>query len=330
MVSSQTLQGIAAVLRAGGEVSLEVADFPCFAHDGLAADAHVSPETLAAIAAGLSDRDACVFERAAQAAEAGETAWLGFKVVYDAAAAVANVDNEVTPKYGNAGSANAEQFPFFCNEAGEVVCGRAYSPRDEFQMLDVTRGPSMHTQQFDGLTWVAVPLSGTIRVWLLGATDASAEVAALASHVGFDVVAVDYDADYLSPERFGGVQRLLLAGGDFSELSKAKPSPADYACVLTRGHMFDPDACVWAASNHLRYIGMMGCKGKNDTVHDLVLSQGLTEEDWQRIKRPIGLKFGAKTPAELAIAIVAELVDERYKQRTSAEARARHEADLGR
>ena len=75
---------------------------------------------------------------------------------------------------------------------------------------------------------------------------------------------------------------------------------------------------------------MMGCKGKNDTVHNLVLAQGGTELDWQRVKRPIGLKFGAKTPAELAIAIVAELVDVRYQQRYSAEARAKHDASLGR
>ena len=53
------------------------------------------------------------------------------------------------------------------------------------------------------------------------------------------------------------------------------------------------------------------CKGKNSTVHDLVLARGASEADWERIKRPIGLKFGAKTPAELAISIVAELVDVR-------------------
>ena len=65
-------------------------------------------------------------------------------------------------------------------------------------------------------------------------------------------------------------------------------------------------------------------------VHDLVIGAGVTEEDWGRIKRPIGLKFGAKTPAELAIAIVAELVDVRYRDRYSQEARDRHEASLGR
>ena len=57
---------------------------------------------------------------------------------------------------------------------------------------------------------------------------------------------------------------------------------------------------------------------------------GATEDDWARVKRPIGLKFGAETPAELAIAIVGELVDVRYQQRYSEEARERHEKSLGR
>jgi len=188
----------------------------------------------------------------------------------------------------------------------------------------------MHNEQFDGLTWVSVPLFDQVRVVLLGASDAAAEVAALADHVGFHVVAVDYDPAYLNEERFPAAERVLLHGGNFDELANLPGDAGDYVCVLTRGHMFDPEGCVWAVQAGARYIGMMGCAGKNSTVHDLVIGAGVTEEDWGRIKRPIGLKFGAKTPAELAIAIVAELVDVRYRDRYSQEARDRHEASLGR
>ena len=197
-------------------------------------------------------------------------------------------------------------------------------------MKDVTRGPSMHNEQFEGLTWLSVPLFDQVRVWLLGASDAAAEVSALAAHVGFAVTAVDYDPAYLSPERFPDATRVLLEGGNFDGLASLTPAPGDYVCVLTRGHMFDPDSCVWAVRHGVHYVGMMGCKGKNSTVHDLVIARGATEEQWERIKRPIGLKFGAKTPAELAIAIVAELVDVRYRQRYSVEAQAKHDASLGR
>ena len=325
-----TLQNIISDLGAGRTPALPIEEFPCFSPAALEGNEHVDPTYLQVIAGSLTAADIPVFERALRAMDEGDLAWIGFKVVYDAAEACRNTDNEVTKKYGDVGSADGEPLVFFCNDAKEIVASRAYSDRDKFQMKDATRGPSMHNEQFEGLTWLSVPLFDAVRVWLLGASDAASEVAALAAHVGFEVTAVDYDPAYLNEGRFPDAHRILLEGGDFDGLADLACAPEDYVCVLTRGHMFDPEGCVWATRHGAHYVGMMGCKGKNDTVHDLVLAKGATEQDWERVKRPIGLKFGAKTPAELAIAIVAELVDVRYRQRYSAEARARHEASLGR
>ena len=314
-MTRETIEAIIADGRAGRVPELSVADFPAFSEEATAGDPHIGPETLAAIAATLIEADIPTFERALRALDEGDLAWLGFKVVYDAAAAVGNVDNEVTKKYGEVGSADGEPLVFFCNDAKEIVASRELSPRDIFQAKDVTRGPSMHNDQFDGLTWASEPLFGKVRVWLLGASDAAVEVAVLAEHVGFHVIAVDYDPAFLNAERFPGAERIMLHGGDFDELANMPGSAADYVCVLTRGHMFDPQACLWALGNHAHYI---------------VVGAGISEADWDRVKLPIGLKFGAKTPAELAIAIVAELVDVRYRERYSDEARARHEKSLGR
>ncbi|WP_282209712.1 XdhC family protein [Parvibacter caecicola] len=329
-MKKETLEAIVVALQEGCTPVLPVEEFACFSEEATAGDAHKGPETLQAIAATLTPADIPTFQRAIRAIDEGDLAWLGFKVVFDSQAAVTNVDNEVTKKYGQQGSADGQPLVFFCNDAKEIVASRPYSPRDTFQMKDVTRGPSMHNDQFDGLTWASEPLFGKVRVWLLGASDAAVEVAALANHVGFHVIAVDYDPAFLSPERFPEAERILLHGGNFTELANMPARPEDYVCVLTRGHMFDPEACVWACQNGVHYVGMMGCSGKNDRVRELVLEGGVSEADWQRVKRPIGLKFGAKTPAELAIAIVAELVDVRYRQRYSQEARDLHDAHLGR
>lgn len=326
----KTLERIVADLEAGRAPALSADEFPCFSPAALEGNEHVDSTYLQVIADSLTAADIPVFERALRAMDEGDLAWIGFKVVYDAAEACRNTDNEVTKKYGDVGSADGEPLVFFCNDAKEIVASRAYSDRDKFQMKDATRGPSMHNEQFEGLTWLSVPLFDAVRVWLLGASDAASEVAALAAHVGFEVTAVDYDPAYLNEGRFPDARCILLEGGNFDGLADLACAPEDYVCVLTRGHMFDPEGCVWATRHGAHYVGMMGCKGKNDTVHDLVLAKGATEQDWERVKRPIGLKFGAKTPAELAIAIVAELVDVRYRQRYSAEARAKHEASLGR
>ena len=324
------LQAIVDDLRAGRTPALSADDFPCFSVEALEGNEHVAPDYLGTVAASLTVADAVVFERAIRAVDEGDLAWIGFKVVWDAQVAQQNTDNEVTKKYGDVGSADGEPLVFFCNDAKEIVAAREPSPRDVFQMKDATRGPSMHNEQFEGLTWLSVPLFSNVRVWLLGASDAASEVAALADHVGFDVVVVDSVEAYVNEARFPRAKRIVLPGDGFDALDDYAAAPEDYVCVLTRGHMFDPEGCVWATKHGVHYVGMMGCAGKNSRVHDLVLEKGATEEDWDRIKRPIGLKFGAKTPVELAIAIVAELVDVRYRQRYSEEARAKHEASLAR
>ena len=181
----ETIETIVADLRAGRVPELAVEDFPAFSEEATAGDAHIGPATLEAIAATLTEADIPTFERALRAMDEGDLAWLGFKVVYDGAAAQGNVDNEVTKKYGEQGSADGEPLVFFCNDAKEIVASRELSPRDIFQAKDVTRGPSMHNDQFDGLTWASEPLFGKVRVWLLGASDAAVEVAQLADHVGF-------------------------------------------------------------------------------------------------------------------------------------------------
>ena len=329
-MNRETIQAVINALKAGRAPKLTAEDVPAFSEEATTGNEHMSPAVLASIVKSLGPDDVPTFERALKAIDEGDLAWIGFKVVYDADAAVANVDNEVTKKYGDIGSADGKSMVFFCNDAKEIVSSREPSARDLFQMKDVTRGPSMHNEQFDGLTWASVALFDPIRVWLLGASDVASELAPLAAHLGFIVTVVDYDEVYLNEDRFPDCERILLDGGNFGELVNCEASPEDYVCVLTRGHMFDPESCIWATGEGVHYIGMMGCAGKNNRVHDLVIAGGVTEEQWDAVKRPIGLKFGAKTPAELAIAIVAELIDVRYRQRYTQEARDRHDEALGR
>ena len=329
-MNRETIENVIAALEAGVTPTLTVQDVPAFSEEATAGNEHLAPADLQRVAQGLTRADIPTFQRALRAIDEGDLAWLGFKVVYDSQVAKSNVDNEVTKKYGDVGSADGDCLVFFCNDAKEIVASREPSPRDLFQMKDVTRGPSMHNEQFEGLIWVSVALFDPVRVWLLGASDVACELAKLAEHVGFQVVVADCDAAYLNEERFPSAERIMLNGGNFDDLNQMEARPADYVCVLTRGHMFDPEGCLWAMRNNVHYVGMMGCAGKNNKVYDLVTSQGMTDEQWDAVKRPIGLKFGAKTPAELAIAIVAELIDVRYQQRYPKEARDRHDKSLGR
>lgn len=317
-------------LKKGETPRFTIEDVPVFAKVEPSADVHLNEEALQDLCASLDESDIPTLERALDAMDSDEVAWLGFKVVYDAKRAVENIDNDVTALFGPYGSADGKPLLFFCNEDGEITASREVSDRDIFQIKDIARGPSMHNEQFEGLSWASIPLFSPKRVWLLGASDVASEVAQLARHVGFDVVAVDFDEAYLNALRFPECKRILLETSDFDGLDHLAADSSDYVCVLTRGHVHDHVACLWAVRNNVHYVGMMGCSAKNDRIHELVSEAGMTEEQWASIKRPIGLKFGAKTPAELAVSIVAELIDVRYKERYSDEARAKHDESLGR
>ncbi|MBQ9068629.1 MAG: XdhC family protein [Eggerthellaceae bacterium] len=319
---------ILSALESGEVPDVSPDDFRCFSEEGLSANPHLGPNALRWMAASWSKADIPTFERALEAIENGEMAWLGFKIVYDEPAALANNDIGVMKKFGDVGSADASDMVFFCNDAKEVVCSRKPSDRDYFQMKDATRGPGMHADQFAGLTWASVALFDSPAVWLLGASDLASEVAALADHVGFKAFVVDDDAAYLTEERFPTAVHVLLESWD--DLAELRARRGDYACVLTMGHVHDVEACLWIAGQNMHYAGMLGCAGKNSEVYARCKDAGMTDDQWKAIKRPIGLAFGAKTPAELAIAIVGEMVDTRYKQRYSEEERARHDRDLGR
>jgi xanthine dehydrogenase accessory factor len=89
----------------------------------------------------------------------------------------------------------------------------------------------------------------------------------------------------------------------------------DYVLVLTRGHMHDPETFVYGINTGAHYVGMMGCAMKNDRVFEMAQAQGISIAQIEATHSPIGLKFGAKTPPELAMCIVAEMIQDRAERR---------------
>jgi len=145
------------------------------------------------------------------------------------------------------------------------------------------------------------------KLLILGGGHVAQALAALAPGLGFAVTVVDDRPEFVAEGRFPAGVRTVLAG--FEAAVAAFPfDPATYAVILTRGHLLDL-ACVRAVlARPYRYAGFMGSARKTRLVIEQVLKDGCDPAKVASLCGPIGLDIGAETPAELAVAILAELV----------------------
>lgn len=309
-----TLEAMIVSLRQGETPAVSVEEFSCFSPKALADQADISPNALDDILSELNEDDIPTLERAISALDEATPAWLGFKIVTDAAVAVDSEDTDVVGIRGKGeGSADGKNGMFFANEEKEIVFSRHYSDRDMFQMLDITRGPHMHNEQYAGVSWLSIPLQQPGKAFIFGAGEVPLWVARMAHDVDFETVVIDDDASYLNEERFPLSKRVLI--DSWSDLPELGVTERDYVLVLSRGHMHDPETLIYGIESGAQYVGMMGCAMKNERVFEMAKANGVTTEQIEATHSPIGLKFGAKTPPELAMCVVAEMIQVRSELR---------------
>jgi xanthine dehydrogenase accessory factor len=310
----QTLISIKESLTAGTTPQVTVDDLPCFTAEALEGNPDSSPEYLEVILASLGAEDIPTIDFALEMLHSDMPAWLGFKIVTDPGLALDSVDTAVVGIEGKGeGSADARPGLFVATEDARIVFGRPYSKRDGFQMLDITRGPHMHAEQYAGVAWLSLPLASEGVVYVFGAGEITHYIERMAQDCDFETVVIDYDTGYLNEERLP-LSRLVPIES-FTAIPELGITPADNVLVLSRGHMYDPEILIYGIETGARYVGMMGCMDKNDRVFAMAEAQGIPREALEATHTPIGLRFGAKTPAELALCIVAELVKVRYDGR---------------
>ncbi|MGE5347020.1 MAG: XdhC family protein, partial [Acidithiobacillales bacterium] len=103
--------------------------------------------------------------------------------------------------------------------------------------------------------------------------------------------------------------KLVRVADDYSDLPL--PPPDDSVAVVTRGHLTDGLAIRRLRGVPLAYLGMMGSRAKRKALFDELRREGWSDDEFARISSPIGLDIGAESPEEIAIAIVAELIQRR-------------------
>jgi xanthine dehydrogenase accessory factor len=158
--------------------------------------------------------------------------------------------------------------------------------------------------------WFLEPWRAPSRLYIAGAGHVSRPTAQIAALAGFHVTVMDDRPEFANAERFPQAHELRTQ--DLHSCLEGLPIGPDASLVIvTRGHVHDADVLAQALRTPAGYIGMIGSRRKRDSVYQRLRSQGFTDSDLARVHCPVGLDIGAETPEEIAVSIVAELIQDR-------------------
>jgi xanthine dehydrogenase accessory factor len=168
---------------------------------------------------------------------------------------------------------------------------------------DAVRGQGMH---FDGSILRTV-FGPKWRLLLIGAGQLSQAVAQMASLLDFEVLVCDPREEYAATLNMQGVQR--VAGMPDDVVRELMPDAHTAIVALTHDPKLDDMALLEALKSAAFYVGALGSKRNQQTRKQRLAEHfDLSVDELARLHGPVGLTIGAKTPAEIAVSVIAEIV----------------------
>jgi len=196
-----------------------------------------------------------------------------------------------------------------------TITGKADFDR-EF-LVKLIHGPariSIHSEVFNDRRLLLEPVRNRSTLFLYGAGHVAQKIAEIANIVGFRTVVIDDRAEYANSFRFPSSE--LVVPGTFDDPLPELPYDADsYLAIVTRGHMYDKTILGQVLDKPVAYIGMIGSRAKRAaTYKSLAEEYGYGNADFARVHSPIGLDIKAESPEEIAVSVVAELIQVRAER----------------
>jgi xanthine dehydrogenase accessory factor len=186
---------------------------------------------------------------------------------------------------------------------------------DAWQALRERRHREAEYQSPDGALTVFFEVEAPpLQLIIVGAGHIAAPLAAIAHICEFEVTVLDDRTQYANRARFPTADR-VIAGAFREELGKLRGGRAafdanTFIALITRGHQYDVECLLEVIDDPVAYIGMIGSQRRIRAVFELLeREQGIEPSRLDHVYAPIGLDIGAQTPAEIAICIMAEMVN---------------------
>ena len=170
------------------------------------------------------------------------------------------------------------------------------------------------TEGADQFVQVYVP---SVRLVLIGAVHISQALAPMAATCGYDLTIIDPRTAFATPERFEGYTLHAEWPEDIMDGDYLDPFTALVA--VTHDPKIDDYPLKSALNAGCFYIGALGSRKTHAKRVSRLLDAGASQDSINRIQAPIGLNIGAATPAEIAVAIMAQIIEAQRKPATQGE-----------
>jgi len=180
------------------------------------------------------------------------------------------------------------------------------------ELMDLFPGPIAGLRRFSERDVFVEVFARSPTLTIVGAVHIAAPLVAMARELGFYVRLVDARRTFATRERFPDVDELLVAWPK-NALTAEYLRSDDAVVVLTHDFKFDVPALEVALKSPVGYIGLLGSMTTQAKRHSALREKGFGDEDLARIHGPVGLDLGGRQPAEIALAILAEIVAERNR-----------------
>ena len=146
---------------------------------------------------------------------------------------------------------------------------------------------------------------------VFGAIDFAAAVARAGKFLGYRVTVCDARPMFATRARFPDADEVVV-DWPHRYLAQTPIDARTVICVLTHDPKFDVPLLEVALRTPAGYIGAMGSRRTHDDRLARLREAGLTEDELARLRSPIGLDLGARTPEETAVSVAAELIQLRW------------------
>jgi xanthine dehydrogenase accessory factor len=154
------------------------------------------------------------------------------------------------------------------------------------------------------------PLIAAPHLIILGAGHVGKALAIIGKFLGFKVTVVDDREEYANKENIPNADNIVVI--DFRNVfSKVAVEKSTCIVIATRGHNHDFDALKAALHTDAEYIGLLGSKRKKSLVLKTLETEGFSQHDIDRVIIPVGIPIGSVTPEEIAISIIAQIIQMR-------------------